>query len=94
MKLSDYESYKDVIYTPYEGCDKRQYGVTTNANSRFIFVRFNFSSCSIACSPEHLEYYTKKKRKEKKVNKVKENKESAPEINAGEEIDIDIKTGV
>jgi hypothetical protein len=63
MRLEDYEPYRDVVYTPYKGCDKSkiEYGVTTNANNNFIFVRFNFAKCSIACPAHTLEYYDKEK---------------------------------
>lgn len=95
MKLSDYEPYRNVVYTPYKGCDKKhiQYGVTTNANNSFIFVRFERLTCSLACSPEHLRYTTPKKKKSKKsVDKCA--LESAPEIisddNIVEEIEIEI----
>ena len=49
---------RNVIYTPFEGCDSSliENGVITSVNDRFVFVRYGYSQNGIATSPEDLKF--------------------------------------
>ena len=44
------------IVTYEDGSGKRERGIITSSNERFVFVRFGVSCTSQACQPEDLEY--------------------------------------
>jgi hypothetical protein len=47
---------RNVIYTPFKGCDESQKeaGTITSVNDKFVFVRYSYSNNGIATSPEDL----------------------------------------
>ena len=61
MDLKDVVIGRKVVYTPFEGCDKRQleYGVITGINSDFVFLKYGDDIRSKATYPQDIEYINK-----------------------------------